>query len=302
MTPHPVRPGRVVSAISLAAVALCSSLLQMPARCEEPASVPWRDDYGSALEEARAANRLLWIQLTGPWCPNCTRMERESFPHSAIVAHSQQSFLPLKLQADVNEQLVAAFNLTAIPATIIVAPNRDVIGLHQGYLGPPELDAFLRDCLVRHPLAAPSQAQQKGPGSEAGTALTNKSKAVAEIALSGFCAVSLIDDRKLVKGRAEHSIVHEGRTYHFASLAASERFHQDPARYRPWSNGTCPVSHVENGISKRGEPRWGALYAGRLFVFASESNRRRFLDDPETYTQSELLADSTPTRTSSPRP
>src|SRR5262249_17538388 len=165
MTPPPVRPGRVVSAISFAAVALCSALLQMPARCQEPASVPWRDDYGSALEEARAANRLLWIQLTGPWCPNCTRMERDSFADPSIVAHSQQSFVALKLRADVNEQLVAAFNLTAIPATIVVAPNRDVIGLHQGYLGPVELDAFLRDCLARHPLAPGGQAQQKDPGS-----------------------------------------------------------------------------------------------------------------------------------------
>ena len=92
-------------------------------------------------KHARTGNRLLWIQFTGPWCPNCTRMERDSFPHPAIVEHSQRSFLPLKLRSDLNEQLVAAFNLTAIPATIIVAPNRDVIGFHQGYLGPDDLDA-----------------------------------------------------------------------------------------------------------------------------------------------------------------
>ncbi len=46
-----------------------------------------------AMEDARAANRLLWIQFTGPWCPNCTRMERDSFPHPAIVEHSQRSYV-----------------------------------------------------------------------------------------------------------------------------------------------------------------------------------------------------------------
>ena len=70
------------------------------ARGDEPPSIDWRDDYAGALEDARAANRLLWIQFTGPWCPNCTRMERDSFPHPAIVEHSQRSFVPLKLRSD----------------------------------------------------------------------------------------------------------------------------------------------------------------------------------------------------------
>ena len=97
MTPHPVRPDRVVSAISFAVVTLCLAFPDRPVRSEEPASIAWRDDYASALDDARTSNRLLWIQFTGPWCPNCTRMERDSFPQPAIVEHSQRSFLPLKL-------------------------------------------------------------------------------------------------------------------------------------------------------------------------------------------------------------
>ena len=97
------------------------------------------------MENARAGNRLLWIQFTGPWCPNCTRMERDSFPSPTIIEHSERSFVPLKLASDLNAELVAAFNLTAIPATVIVAPNRDIISFHQGYLGPEELDGLLRE-------------------------------------------------------------------------------------------------------------------------------------------------------------
>jgi YHS domain-containing protein len=289
MTPHPVRPARVVSAITFVAAALHLALLQAPASCDEPASVLWRDDYGSALEEAGAANRLLWIQFTGPWCPNCTRMERDSFPDPAIVEHSHSSFLPLKLRSDVNEQLVAAFNLTAIPATIVVAPNRDVIGLHQGYMGPLELDAFLRDCLAQHPLPAPRQAKYQGGAPEASEPRTADDQPHPELVLSGYCAVSLIEDRKLAKGMTEHAIVHEGRTYLFASLAAAERFRQEPTRYRPWSNGNCPVAQFEDGRSKPGEPRWGVLYAGRLFVCASESNRRRFVENPDRFATAEAL-------------
>jgi YHS domain-containing protein len=304
MTPHPVRPGRVVSAISLAALTLCLAFHDQPARSDEPAAVVWHEDYGSALELARAGNRLLWIQFTGPWCPNCTRMERDSFPHPAIVEHSQSSFLPLKLRSDLNVQLVAALNLTAIPATVIVAPNRDVIGFHQGYLGPLELDALLRDCLARHPVISPRQAQagEKGQQALKPPAKDEKPQAETQLALLGYCAVSLIDDRKLVKGEADHSVVHEGRIYRFANVAASERFRQEPERYRPWNDGACLITHAVDGVREPGEPRWGALYAGRLFVFASEAKRRRFLENPDQYASAEVLAASGSSKKTSPGP
>jgi YHS domain-containing protein len=288
MTPHPVRPARVVS-VSLFALAALGGLFPALARSDEPESIAWRSDYGAALGEARAANRFLWIQFTGPWCPNCVRMERDSFPHAAVVEHSQTSFLPVQLRSDLNEQLATALGLSAIPATIIVAPNRDVIGFHQGYLGPLELDALMRDCLARHPLEPTQEARAGSSDSKPQNKNAQQSvpKAEPELAMGGYCTVSLIDDRKLVKGRVEHSILHEGRTYRFGSTAASERFRQEPARYLPFCEGKCPVTRVEEGISKPGEPRWGALYAGRLFVFASEQNRRLFLENPDAYAQVE---------------
>jgi YHS domain-containing protein len=289
MTPHPVRPGRVVSAVSFAVATLCLAFPYEPARGDEPASIVWRDDYGSALELARTGNRLLWIQFTGPWCPNCTRMERDSFQHPAIVEHARRAFLPLKLRSDLNEQLVAAFNLTAIPATVIVAPNRDVIGFHQGYLGPDDLDALLRDCLARNPLTQQADEQERDAKLKPSrlNATDEKPKAGPELALSGYCSVSLVQDRKLVKGDADHSIMHEGHVYRFANHEAREQFRHKPAQYVPWRNGTCPVTQALDGLSKPGEPRFGALYGGRLFVFASESKRRTFLEDPDRYAADE---------------
>jgi YHS domain-containing protein len=303
MTPHPVRPGRALFAVSFAVAALCLAFHDGTARSDEPASIAWRDDYGSALDLARTGNRLLWIQFTGPWCPNCTRMERDSFPHPAIVEHSERSFLPVKLRSDLNEQLVAAFNLTAIPATIIVAPNRDIIGFHQGYLGPEELDTLLTDCLARSPLTPQRQAGGRDAKPQPGelNAKDDPPPGGPELVLSGYCMVSLVQDRKLVKGQADHSIVHEGRVYRFASFEARERFRQGPAKFLPWKNGTCPVTHVDDGLSKPGEPRWGAIYAGRLFVFASESKRRKFLEGPDRYA-TDLALESPDAQTSASPP
>jgi len=285
MTPHPPRAHRVAPGVSFVIALVCTGLCHQPARSVEPESIEWRQDYGGALEEARTANRLLWIQFTGPWCPNCTRMEHDSFPQPAIIQHARQSFVPLKLRADVHEQLALSFNLSALPATIIVAPNRDVIASHQGYLGPTEFDAFLRDCLAQRPGKLANISLATGPtGSPAhDRASDSEPKSENRLALSGYCAVSLICDRKLVPGQTDFTVRHEGRIYRFASLVMSDRFRKEPERFLPKNNGACPVTQVERGIARAGDPRWGVLYRGQLFLCASAEDRRLFLKNPDLY-------------------
>ncbi len=63
----------------------------------------------------------------------------------------------------------------------------------------------------------------------------------------------------------------------------SNLFRKDPDRYIPVNRGDCPVSQVERGVERPGDPRWGVLYQGRLFLCATEDARRRFLKEPERY-------------------
>ena len=123
-----------------------------PAVAPDPDPIAWRDDYGTALEEARAANRLLWIQFTGPWCPNCTRMERESLPHPAVVQHARESFVPLKLRSDVHEQLALSVQpLGPCPPPSSSPPIATSSPFIKATLVRPNSMPFLRDSLSRSP-------------------------------------------------------------------------------------------------------------------------------------------------------
>jgi len=212
-------------------------------------------------------------------------MERDSFAQRAIIQYARQSFVPLKLRSDVHEQLALNFNLSALPATIIIAPDREVIAIQQGYLGPAELDSFLRDCLARRTGKPADTGSAAGPtGSPAqGRRSDAEPKNETGPALSGYCAVSLICDRKLVPGRTDYTVRHQGRTYRFASLLMSDRFRNEPERYLPVNDGACPVTKRERGIAQPGDPRWGVLYRGRLFLCATQEDRRAFLENPELY-------------------
>jgi YHS domain-containing protein len=268
----------------------------------DPEAISWRTDYARGLEEARTRHQLLWIQFTGPWCPNCTRMEQDSFPHPSIRQHARRSFVPVKLRSDENEELALDFDLSGLPATVIVAPSREVIAVRQGYLGPRELDDLLADALARQEArlkvgrrlasanapdpgasglgrARASDALPPDPKSQPGT----RTKTESRVALSGFCPVSLVSDKRLVQGQSEYTVAHEGRLYRFANPLTLDLFRRDPERYVPVNDGNCPVTQVDHGRLQPGNPRFGALYQGRLFLCATERARSRFLEQPARY-------------------
>ena len=295
-------PPRVAAlARSIAVVASCAPMFASTARATEPVPISWRDDYGGALEEARASNRILWIQFTGPWCPNCVRMERDSFPDADVIDQAQRSFVPLKLRSDIHEGLALGFNLTGLPATVLVAPTREILSVRQGYLGPDELEQVLSQGVAAWrdreaaTLAASDRAKAEGSatvaaadkvkaeGSTHGGTASTRPREDSKLALSGYCPVSLVADRKLVAGRAEHTVQHQGKSYRLASAAMTDLFRKDPERYIPANGGDCPVAELDRGAARSGNPRWGVLYKGRLYLCASAEDRRRFLGEPERY-------------------
>ena len=98
--------------------------------------------------------------------------------------------------------------------------------------------------------------------------------------MSGYCPVSLVSDKRLVQGQTEYTVTHEGRLYRFANLVTFNLFRRDPERYVPVNNGNCPVCRSSEESVQPGDPRYGALYQGRLFLCATDADRQRFLAEP----------------------
>jgi thioredoxin-like negative regulator of GroEL len=123
---------------------LCVTVLAL-----EYETISWRTDLHRAELEARAQNRLLWVQFTGSWCPNCVRLERESFIHPRVVGHARNSFIPVKIQSDQHEELVERFGLSGIPATVLVKPSGEFVARHEGFVDAATFGNFLERALIR---------------------------------------------------------------------------------------------------------------------------------------------------------
>jgi thioredoxin-related protein len=133
-----------------------------------PEAIAWRTDLRRAAIEARAQDRLLWVQFTGSWCPNCVRLERESFADPQVVSRARSFFVPVKLQSDQHEDLVERFGLSGIPATVLINPSGEVIARHEGYVNAATFHAFLDKALIRSGRIARGGSRDAGDGAPKG--------------------------------------------------------------------------------------------------------------------------------------
>jgi YHS domain-containing protein/thiol-disulfide isomerase/thioredoxin len=259
----------------LAIVGLVQLLAAQDARGSDTRGVAWRTDLGAAQAESKARNLPLWIQFTGPWCPNCRRMDRGAFVHPPIVQAGVDQFIPLKLRSDEYEGLAVSLGLTVLPSTVIVKPTGEVIDKWEGFGEPAEFLAFLD-----HAIARDGRLARRDPG--------KKKAETSEIALASYCPVSLVEKRKLVPGQPALTARHEGFEFRFADEAARASFLTKPEKYVPVNRGECPVRQVDVGVFQAGDPRWGVIYRGHLFLCSDAAERDRFVKNPERYAHIDL--------------
>ena len=267
------RVGRAPLFAFVGSTLLSSLLLPAPVHADDSAKIAWRSDLGQAQEEARSRDQLLWIQFTGPWCGNCRRMEQTTFAHAPIVVESRERFVPVKLRSDEHESLAQNLGLSVLPSSVIVRPNGEIVAKFEGYGDPVEFAQFLADNLHREGRSA-AQVAARTPG---------RAEKDSAVALAGYDPVTLLTDQKLVPGRPDLAVEHDGRVFRFSNEAGREAFLRKPDSFAPVNGGRCPVSQVDRGDFLNGDPRWGVVYHGHLYLFKDRDDRDRFAKDPERY-------------------
>jgi len=110
----------------------------------------------------------------------------------------------------------------------------------------------------------------------------------APLALEGYCAVSILDMHKWVKGDPAHPVVYDGRTYLFANAQGKKMFEANPAKYVPALGGDCAVALVKMGKRVPGNIRHAVFHDGRLFLFSNAEAKKMFLAEPAAYANADL--------------
>ena len=237
------------------------------AKAGDGRGIAWRTDFASAQAEARARNLPLWVQFTGPWCLYCRLMDQNAFAHPDVVSRAETRFVAVKVRSDVYENLVVHFSVSSLPTTIILSPSgKMILGRTKGYNDTASFTAML-DGAWANALADPDI-----------------------LALAGYCPVSLVQGKGRVAGDANLALFHDGHSYRFANAASRDLFLKDPEQYLPSDGGNCVVSHKEKKQETTGDPKFGANYKGRLYLFANLDAQAKFAADPDAYSTIDVAA------------
>jgi YHS domain-containing protein len=212
-------------------------------------------------------------------------MDRDVFVHPEVIARARDHFVTVKLQSDLHEAIALRYGLSGLPSTIIIAPSGAVIARQEGYVSPDSFRTFLDQALARsgrsrHLASHPAREPRQSPPDAAPAVRTDDKD---QIALAGYCPVTLVKGKRLEEGQAALSLRYDGREYRFASDSVRDAFLKDPESFLPANGGRCVVSDVDRHEKAEGDPRFAVLYRNRLYLCADEASRSRFLKDPERY-------------------
>ena len=107
-----------------------------------------------------------------------------------------------------------------------------------------------------------------------------------ELALDGYCAVTVINDDRWAEGSPQFGVIHLGKLYLFVSEEAMKTFLADPMPYTPVLNEIDVVRFFEEKKIVPGKREFGVKdpVHNRMFFFKDEAALKHFENTYERYT------------------
>lgn len=153
-------------------------------------------------------------------------------------------------------------------------------------IAPPAGDRYASAATAGGPVAGVTPpAVQPPPTAQPGLAVQSPQLPADSPPLGffGFCPVTMQKENRWQQGDVRWGCYHRGRTYLFASQEARDEFLKGADEYAPALSGMDPVLAIDSGKAEAGKQEFGIEYEGRLYLFSSEDNLRKFFAQPKHY-------------------
>ncbi|MEM6690336.1 MAG: thioredoxin fold domain-containing protein [Planctomycetota bacterium] len=306
---------KVVPATSIktiaAALGIC--LLALPARAE----IAWESSLRKAHTRATDESKLLLVHVIRDNCVYCDKLEAGAFADSNLNQAVAENFVPLKINVSdskTNAKLGQKLKVDRYPMDVVMTTDGTVLSHGVSPQAPGKYVAMLTASLDKAPgisppnatspyesgvdspaIAQTAPATNRTPSAQlASASLPSKDPVgapmVPELAMDGFCAVSVIQQKEWVEGKPQHGVIHLGKLYLFADSEAKEEFLRDPTPYTPVLNEIDVVRFFEERRVVQGSRQWSVHepISNRMFFFADEDALVHFEQHYDRYIESAI--------------
>lgn len=109
--------------------------------------VSWRANYNAARKEAQEKNRPLLLDFGTDNCVWCDKLDATTFKDAQVIGLMNEHFIPLKVEAQKNPQLVEALNIQSYPTLVLAAPDGKILDTIEGYRDAVKFQEHLQKAL-----------------------------------------------------------------------------------------------------------------------------------------------------------
>ncbi len=94
--------------------------------------IEWQNDFKQAQASARETYRPMLLDFTAVWCKPCREMDRTFWVLPEVVQAMKQ-FVAIKVDFDVQKNLVNKFGIRGIPYVVVADPLGNMITFRRGF-------------------------------------------------------------------------------------------------------------------------------------------------------------------------
>lgn len=238
------------------------------------AEIRWESNLRAAHDRAQQEGKLLLLHFYSDNCVWCDRLEAGAFQQPEVGQAIHSDYVPVKIHAGQNPALAQTFRVNRFPTDVIVRPDGTALAHGTSRQAPQQYIAMLRQHV---PAAAPTDA------APAGLAATG----VAAIPASHRNPVGLSDPASLGEPAATAPAMGAPLAGDPATDATATNIPAAAPKVTPPKlalDGYCAVSIIEKSQWVEGDPEFGVIHLGNLYLFVDQATMEKFLAAPEPYT------------------
>jgi thiol-disulfide isomerase/thioredoxin len=94
--------------------------------------IVWENDFKKAQQTARETGRPLLLDFTADWCKPCKMMDKEFWVRGDVI-QAAKPFIAVKIDFDTKKNMVAKYNVGAIPFVVFTDPLGNLVTFRRGF-------------------------------------------------------------------------------------------------------------------------------------------------------------------------
>lgn len=135
-----------------------------PAEAPQPAKLVWQTQPEAAAKLATESGKPLLVVFGGKRCSWCRKLEKETLADPQVARQLAEEYVPLHLDLAEHAALGERLGVEALPTTVILSPQGDLLAKNPGYLPAGKYRQLLETGLAKHEKQAAAREIQQVSG------------------------------------------------------------------------------------------------------------------------------------------